>query len=118
MSDFPPGGAPVFNKWERLADEWPVTEGPEFADGGRDYFSPTLANPIRRWRVTYRGKTLAAVAPLDTWYAANRGSGLTFSFTDRDTTIYGGVRCTGYEQGYDRVYPYSQFRIIEFTDRP
>jgi hypothetical protein len=118
MADFPPVSAPLHEKWERLADEWPVVEGPEFADGGKDYFSPTLANPIRRWRVTYRGKTPAAIAPLDTWHAANRGSGLTFNFTDRDSTVYGGVRCVRYVRGHARTSTYAQFREIEFEDRP
>ena len=118
MADFPPVGAPQFERWERLADEWPVTEGPEFADGGRDYFSPTLANPVRKWRITYRGKTPTEAGVLDTWYAANRGMGLTFSLTDRDSTVYGGVRCSRYVRGHGRTYPYSQFREIELVDRP
>lgn len=62
--------------------------------------------------------TLAEADVLDVWYAANRGSGLTFNFTDRDTTVYGGVRCTRYERGHGRLYSYYQFRIIEFEDRP
>lgn len=120
MADFPPIGAPQFEKWERVrtADDWPVTEGPDFADGGRDYFSPVLSNPIRRWRVRYSMLTLAEAAVLDTWHDANRGKGLTFNFTDRDSTVYGGVRCTGYNGGHGRLYAYTQFREIEFTDRP
>lgn len=118
MADFPPVGAPTFERWERLPDEWPVVAGPEFADGGRDYFSPTLMNPIRKWRVRYSHLTLAEADILDVWLAANRGSGLTFNFTDRDTTVYGGVRCTGYQRGHGRLYQYLQFREIEFTDRP
>lgn len=117
MANFPPVGAPYFERWERLADEYPVVEGPEFADGGKDYFSGALT-PIRRWRVTYRGKTVADAAVLDTWHAANRGNGLTFTFTDRDTVAYGNVRCTGYIRGFGRTYPYTQFREISFEDRP
>lgn len=117
MAAFPPVGAPYFERWERLADEYPVVAGPDFADGGKDYFSAPLT-PIRRWRVTYRGKTVAQAQVLDDWYTANRGSGLTFSLTDRDTTVYGNVRCTRYVRGHGRLYPYSQFREIEFEDRP
>lgn len=118
MANFPPVGAPTFQTWRRLADEWPVTEGPDFADGGKDYFSPTLANPIRRWRVRYAHLTPTEAQVLDDWYAANRGSGLTFTFTDRDATAYGGVRCTNYVRDFDRRYDVLQFREIEFTDRP
>lgn len=117
MADFPPIGAPLANRWERLDDEWPVTEGPEFPDGGRDYFSPVLANPIRRWRVIYQNKPTADIALLDTWNAANRGSGLTFNFTDRDATVYGGVRCVRYQRSHGRLWNH-QTRIIEFEDRP
>lgn len=117
MANFPPVGAPIWERWERLDDEWPSTDGPEFPDGGQDVFSPVLANPIRKWRLTYKG-TLAQMQPLDTWNAANRGKGTTFNFTDRDGTVYGGVRCIEYRRGHGRTWLYAQTREIIFEDRP
>jgi hypothetical protein len=118
MAAFPPSGAPIWEKWERLADEWPVVEGPDFADGGKDYFSAALTTPIRRWRIRYAGRTVTEAQVLDDWYTANRGSGLTFSFTDRDTVVYGNVRCVSYTRGHDRMYAFTQFREILLEDRP
>jgi hypothetical protein len=118
MANFPPVSSPLWEKWERLADQWPTVIGEEFADGGIDVFSPVVSNPIRQWRITYRGLTLAEAQILDDWYTANRGRGIAFNFTDRDTTVYGGVRCIEYTRGHGRLYAYAQFRELLFEDRP
>jgi hypothetical protein len=116
-SNFPPTSSPPFETWTRLADEYPIVRGPEFADGGVDTFlSHTV--PVRRWRVTYKVLTLAQAAILDAWFTANFGYHSAFNFTDRDATVYGGVKCVEYERGHARMYPTQQFRTIVFEQRP
>lgn len=118
MANFPPTNSPKWEKWERLADDYKPTFGPEYADGGRDSFRPAGVPPIRRWQIVYSGLTLAEAAILDNWHAANEGAHLTFTFTDRDATAYGGVRCIEYERGHTKLYVNSQFRRITLEDRP
>lgn len=119
MANFPPSNSPVFMRWERLADEYPIVRGPVFADGGIDTFLSNTT-PIRRWRVIYEGLLVAEAAILDSWYASNSGEHGSFNFTDRDSTVYGGVKVDegGYERGHGPQYEGFQFRRITFIDRP
>lgn len=116
MANFPPTSSPPFISWTRLADEYPMVKGPEFADGGIDTFLSNTT-PIRRWRVVYEGLTLAQAAILDAWFDANFGFHSAFTFVDRDATSYGGVKCTEYERGHAKMYATQQFRRIAFEDR-
>lgn len=117
MADFPPASVPPFIKWERLADRYPMVEGPKFADGGMDTFLSSTT-PIRRWRITYEGLTVAQAAILDAWFAANFGFHSAFTFTERDAATYGGCKCVEYERGHGRRYDNMQFRTIVIEDRP
>lgn len=116
MANFPPASSPQFEKWERLADEYPTVKSPVFQDGGMDSFLLSTT-PIRRWRITYSLLTVAEATILDNWFAANYGTHATFTFTDRDATVYGGVRCVSYQRGHGRLYANTQTRVIEFEDR-
>lgn len=117
MANFPPGSSPPFETWTRLTNEYPIVKGPDFADGGQDTFLSNTT-PIRRWRVTYAGLTTAQAQVLDDWYDANFGGHTAFNFTDRDTTVYGGVKCVEYERGHSKTHYNTQFRRIGFEDRP
>lgn len=117
MANFPPANVPPFDTWTRLANEYPMVTGPKFADGGEDTFL-SATTPIRKWRVTYILLTVAEAAILDAWFDANFGFHSAFNFTDRDTTVYGGVKCVEYERGHGESYTVTQFRTILFEDRP
>ncbi|HEX7313305.1 MAG TPA: hypothetical protein VF297_05265 [Pyrinomonadaceae bacterium] len=117
MANFPPVGAPTIEKWERLADKYPVERGPEFADGGRDTFCASTT-PIRTWVTIARGMTVAEAAIFDAWHAGVLGEHLPYTLTDRDGATYGGVKCVGYERGHEGFYEYGQFRKITHEDRP
>lgn len=117
-SAFPvnPSGKPYL-RFVMLADEWPVTEGPVYYDGGRDTFC-AATEPTRRWLIVFGGLTPAQAAVLDAHFASAKGTHLGFNLTWRDGTVYANVKYESYERNHPFLYDYSQSRAIQLIKRP
>jgi hypothetical protein len=82
-----------------LADEWVVTEGAPYADGGVDTFWAG-GSPVKRWEAAWDGLTVAERAIAEAFVTSVKGTHLTFNMTWRDSTVY-VVKLESYEAGHE-----------------
>lgn len=125
ISEFPlpsvSGSNPIPSVWYQLPERF---QGgfTAYDDGGRDTRQQNGGNGIKRWVLNYAVIPAAQAAILDSHaYAAKlMDDGLsaqTFSYRDRDGTLYAGVRYQQYERPA-HVKSHIQFRNVILVKYP
>lgn len=110
-------GGPRWRRLYQLEPEFPVVNGPRYADGGMDTFI-SFTTPTRRWVIEYDQLIQPEYEMIDGHYADAQGTHLGFDFTDPHTGIlYENVKYEKFNRPPHNVKTI-QARTIQLVKRP
>jgi len=99
----------------RAPDFDPVTASHQYDDGGMS-FNKSDDTGIYTWELEYDGLTVLQAYNLDYHNFLAQGETNDFTFTDRDSTDWTGVRYKSYEQDHSKTW--SQKRKVVLCKYP